>query len=270
MENKICDYCKTENEPQYKYCKNCGRNLNAAEETPNNTAPKTEPLHNESFSKDLNQPSAQIYGGVSVQEMVLFIGPKAENILPKFTKMEVTGSKISWNWPAAILGFIFGPIGSALWFFYRKMKKPAIILAIIGAVINIATGIMLLYSGNVENVLADFILSDYNDLTELLKSFSEKISVSQFILYEAAATINNFASILSGILSGIYGYYIYKKHCIKTITEYRNSNTNGNFYGFGLSTLGGRSTGLLAIGILIMFTASSVVDLFEIIFKYIF
>ena len=102
--NKICKECKQENEPEYNYCKNCGNKLDSdVKIKEENTA------QNINYSKYSNPFGDIGVEEISAEELSLFIGKKSNDILPKFQKMELTNSKISWCWPVAILSLIFGP-----------------------------------------------------------------------------------------------------------------------------------------------------------------
>ena len=132
MDKKICSECGTENENDYIYCKNCGALLTAApkpetvpESTAQETVPKTEhssfrpapapeaaapafkpvpPVYNtENGNTGYTQSGAPAPDGIPQEEIALFIGKKSVVIKPKFIKMEITNSKTSWCWPAALL-----------------------------------------------------------------------------------------------------------------------------------------------------------------------
>ncbi len=264
MDKNICEACGTENEQEYRYCKNCGNEIKSEPQP----EIKEEPVQQEPnqtadfmFSDDFN--------GVSNEEMAIFIGKKADKILPKFTKMQLTGSKTSWAWPVAILGFLFGPMGSALWFFYRKMYKPAIILAILGAVITALTGVMTLGTTEIvpESAIDAFIGGNYEAAIEIIDDAEKNVTTSQKILNTVASFITDTTDILTCVLTGIYGYYVYKKHCIKKISEYRAQIADNRFYKIGLAAVGGQSGGMLAVGIVLIFAAQSIVNFIGLIYS---
>lgn len=261
MNKTICSVCSTENEEEYKYCKNCGNAL-TSEKTDGESNAKTE---NYNFSNVNSVPKWNVvndYDGVSAEEMAIFIGKKATKILPKFSKMQLTNSKISWNWPAAILGYVFGPMGSALWFFYRKMYKPALILSLIGAVIMIVFGFMTVGSGEIipEAALEAIINGDFNSAVAIINSANTNITATQKVVGAISTFLNEIISIATCVIMGIYGYFIYKEHCIKKITEYRAFDADTRFYKMGLTSIGGRSGGMLAVGIILLLVVQSIVD----------
>lgn len=204
---------------------------------------------------DRYNPAAGMYGnfnlnGVSVDDAAFFIGKKAYSICPKFMKMEMTGSKVSWCWPAAILGYFFGPLGSALWFFYRKMYKNAFILVALGLITTVITSVM---TGFTDPALYDSIkdsLFGFN--TEAVLEAIRTADKSSIILLFASSAIKNTVSILSFVLTGIFGYYAYKEHCVKTIRNFYHSIYDKRYYRMGLASLGGVSGGMLTLGIFII------------------
>ncbi len=262
MNKNICTACNTENEPEYKFCKNCGTPLNViSEEKVNFEA--NQPKAEETFEN--STPNGGFYdfqfNGASTEEMGVFIGKKAMKILPKFTKMELSNSKISWCWPAAILGFIFGPMGSALWFFFRKMYKMAFVFAIIGAVIMISTSVMTagidaIYE-DMGQQAADFMVEfNLGGILDIAEDANSKLTPAQKILQQMADAINSFASAASGIISGLFGYWLYKNHCIRKISTYKVSGVDSRFYKMGLASIGGTSGGMLTVGLVLMFVTS--------------
>ncbi len=263
MNKTICNVCGTENEEEYKYCKNCGNALSTE-----NTAkePQTETqTEKRSYSTDNSATKWNIvnnYDGVSAEEMAIFIGKKSNKILPKFSKMQMTNSKISWNWPAAILGYVLGPMGSALWFFYRKMYKPAIILSLIGAVLMVILGFLSLGTGDLlpETALEAFLDGDFEEAIGIMNSSDLSLTNAQKITGAMSTFLNEFINIATCLTMGIFSYFIYKEHCIKKITEYKAFDADTRFYKIGLASVGGQSGGMLAVGIIILLGAQSIVD----------
>lgn len=241
--NNYCKDCGTENEPEYKYCKNCGGKLYDENEEAN-----TESSSNATYVSP-EKIIVDTIDGVPSEEMSIFIGKKASDIMPKFSKMAITNSKISWCWPAALLGIFLGPIGSALWFFYRKMYKPAFLLSVIGAVVTIATTLM---TGGINidftAVMEALVDGDVEAYTTALQSISPKDTMLSAI----SSIIENGANIVSCILCGLFGFYFYKKHCVEKIISYREMGTDKRFYKMGLASIGGVSGGMVVLGIVIM------------------
>lgn len=257
MNNNICEICQTENEPQYKYCKNCGHLLTASENSNNQYANPSDGQTPFSNGMHIND-----FDGISAEEMAIFVGKNSNKILPKFEKMQITNSKASWTWPAAILGLIFGPLGSALWFFYRKMYKVAMVFVAIGAVVTILTGTLNYVGGQTvpQTAVESFLSGDVEKAFDEIINSGENISATQKLLGNLGVLINDAANVASGILAGLFGMYFYKKFCNEKISGYRVSSPDTAFYKMGLSYSGGTSGGMLAVGIIIMFAVDYIVD----------
>lgn len=274
MDKKICPDCGTENEKEYIYCKNCGTPLKSkpsAEEKPQATQfVSSDAVNGEQPKAERQAPPPygspyMPYGytdytvdGIPADEVMTFVGKKAADICPKFMRMELTKSKVSWCWPAAVLGFLFGPMGAALWFLYRKMYKIGGILLGIGAAFT-----------------AIFAVINYGDNSQSLKSIFEAITNGTVslngILDDAASettvlsvitsAAENLISLVTGILSGIFGFYAYKEHCIKTIFAFRNTCADMLYYRIGLHSIGGVSGGALAAGIVSIIILNNAVSI---------
>ena len=267
MSKNICEVCGTENEPQYVYCKNCGGALKAEEnqETNNSKAEdfkRGEEVHNEpnfngSFSSFVND-----YDGVSSEELGLFVGKNGDKILPKFAKLHASNSKVSWCWPPAVLGFLFGAMGSALWFFYRKMYKTAVIFALVGAVITVVTGALSFSDTEAisDSVIESFAAGDFEGAMDKIEKSEEETPLSQKIMNTVATFVSDISDIIAGLIAGVFGLYFYKKYCIEKITEYRKIIPDSTFYKMGLSSVGGTSGGMLAVGIILIFAVGTVVS----------
>lgn len=216
------------------------------------------PVYNtENGNTGYTQSGAPAPDGIPQEEIALFIGKKSVVIMPKFIKMEITNSKTSWCWPAALLGFFLGPMGAALWFYYRKMYKPAALLTVIGAVINIVTAALTFNSGSVDftALYRSILAGDAQSIISAFKSLSNSSTVLDLI----ATAISNAADLVTCILTGLYGYYLYKEHCIKSINRFRMSIPDRRYYTMGLASVGGVSGGMLAVGIICMIVVSNLI-----------
>ena len=262
MNNNICPRCGTENEKEYTFCKNCGTPLNTAtNHTENNTYQANTEYQNSQFTGN-----SYNIGDISQEEMTLFVGKKSYNILPKFAKMEIFQSKVSWCWPVAILSLFFGVSGASLWFFYRKMYKPATLLAVLGAILTLVTSIVTGIINPELNNSIDYILEtgNINAIFEMLNS----IPPYKLVLYAATTLINDIINILSFILCGIFGFYIYKNHCIEKIHHFKVYQSESPYYKLGLSSIGGVSGGMLGLGIIIMVIAANASSVITTLINY--
>lgn len=262
---KICKKCATENEDKFSYCKNCGTPLDATENQKN-------PYSYENYY--YTEAIPQEIDGIPTEEIGLFVGPNKRKIIDKFSKMSLTESKLSWCWPAAILGLFFGFFGIAIWLFYRKMYKNAGIAFAIGSAVLVVTTIIT-YTPTI-NMLDSFAnllysIKDSSDfsafsatLEELLASFSALPQVSM------ANFISETASYCSIIIYGLFGMQLYRKHTISKISRYRTANKDSEYYGYGLKAIGGTSIGMAILSIIIAMVIGNIISLFPILAHFVF
>ncbi len=293
-ESRFCPECGTENEAKYEYCKNCGALLldptpteqsfvqqpNTQQfyenpspyRTPEGYAPQNNTVYNNTqqnyryeesnVDKEADINNVTFFGGVSVEEAGAFIGKKAAGILPKFKKMEYSGGKVTWCWPVAVLSYILGPLGAALWFLYRKMYKLGW-LFLAGAVIFASVQTVVTFS--LESIDIDDIgkqITDITSVTEVedyMESFEgliDTLAVNEDnIRYSLISMFfdlfANGVHIATTALCGMFAFYWYKKHTVNEILKFRNSNADMRYYQIGLMTKGGTGGGMVALGIVL-------------------
>ncbi len=241
MDKNICHECGTENEKEFAFCKNCGAKL--YEEEQKNYS-----------SQSFNGPPAENFAveainGIESEQVVLFVGKKASYYFPKFSKMVILGKKTSWNFAPAILGLIFGPLGAALWCFYRKIYKAAAILLAIGVVLAGITTALTYDSltGIFDGMLSAMQGEDTSNIIDSLNGLETAESVKTAL----ANNIDDLFCLATALIMGAFGNYIYMNHCTNAIKKYRNSGLDQRYYKLGLASLGGTSGGMLAIGIIL-------------------
>ncbi len=287
MDKKICSECGVANENDYTYCKNCGAPLvksgpkpefigdaaqNKADagsfDTNANTGGYTPPYGTPNYGEanywPYNTYTSYAIDGVPAEDVAFFVGKKSADVMPKFMKMEITHSKVSWCWPAAILGFIFGPLGAAIWFFYRKMYKIALILLAAGTVLSFTTA-ALTYNVGTQDMKGIFESISEGDADALLEAF-RSIEAGETALTLLASGINELANLAVCILCGLFGFYAYKNHCVRSIKGFIQNGIDQRYYRMGLASLGGVSGGMMAVGIISMIVieniASTVINIF--------
>lgn len=277
MDNKniICSNCATENEEKYDYCKNCGTKLQKSFENEqedsfskseepnesqnysytgqNNYAPPPQPDYTNYYGQSANDTYVETIGGIPYGEVSVFVGKKAPKYMNVFSKMEITGSKTAWHWPTAILSFFMGPLGAALWFFYRKMYKPAIILSAIGVVITSISALIMGPVASSADELIDIIFNIAQQETIDVQTLNEVT-----IRSEIANLLSGFVSLGTAIICGLFTHGWYKQHIHNTILKYRSSNVDMRYYQLGLMSIGGTSGGMLALGIAVMFFVENI------------
>lgn len=222
-----------------------------------NTSESSGGSENSGYTKGVYsaEPSGSQYGieGIPAEDIAFFVGKKAGDILPKFTSMEFSGSKVSWCWPAALLGFFFGPMGAAIWFLYRKMYKIGALLLVLGAALTFFLAALSYNPSAVEtdDLFDAFTSGDVDLLDDLLTG-------EETVLSRVADLIDMATGVACCILSGIFGFYAYKEHCVKAIRNYRMTGIDPRYYRIGLASVGGVSGGMVAVGIVCIIVASNI------------
>ena len=251
--NIFCGECGEKNEPGYEYCKNCGTPLVRQEPIQSEYVgnQNTNAAHNGYQNFGYTNTAPDSIDGIKTDEIALFVGRKAPVFIPKFLRMEIIKSKTSWCWPVAILSLLLGPMGAALWFFYRKMYKWAWILFGIGflnlLVTTFVRGDAFTY-GEMLEAAADSGKISINDILSMTNNW--RVNLSEFI--------DSVVTLLSAILLGLYSVNIYKNFAVKKIKETRENNSDPRYYRMGLSLVGGTSSGMVWVGILCLSLADAI------------
>lgn len=175
------------------------------------------------------EPTEKI-GEVEVREYGEYIDKNVHKYIPKFYRMQKTGSKLSWNWAA----FLF-PIP---WLFYRKMAKIGILVAlIIGIIPVVFASDFSNYKDDVFNVYREAILQD-----ESPESVTEKIPNPP-----TAYRVYSNLSFVSHIFFGLFANYLYMKKCNKDINEIRRTKKDDTVYFESLKKKGRPSVGVMIL-----------------------
>ncbi len=267
---KFCPECKTENEEQFNFCKNCGTSLDFQREKLNedfNTPEQFDPAAQKKSNNFSGNGIPDEIEGVEKREMLAFLGKDSNKIYDKFLKMEYSGSKISWCWPAFLLTAFLGFFGTAIWFFYRKMFKPAIAFVIAGTLVlgvqtalnfdtsveaakGIVSSIESIFGGNLDDVANPELFFDEEGDTLAIGEATGVLALISDIL-DTAETL------VGGAVIAMFALHIYKKHAIEKIKEQREKHGDTPYYLYTLSLSGGTSGGMLALGIIIFVVASN-------------
>ena len=232
--SKICPFCKTVNEDEYVYCKNCGNLLENRDNGYDSDVNYT------TFGNFENGYTLPVIDGVPTEDIAAFVGAKAPVFIRKFVKSEVIGSKTDWNWPVAVLSFFMGPCGAALWFLYRKMYKIGLLLLIFGFPIFFGPTVINYYSGNLSGFLVE---------TSALPS-NIGAGLNSVLLFAVQGV-----KLLSAIVLSLFADSWYKSFTVRRIKLF-HASADARYYRFGLSAIGGTSGGALALGIVFIFSLS--------------
>ena len=142
-ENLLCPVCKTLNEKDYKFCKNCGAPLSQNYESQTNGAQYTPPPNFRGYGYNyynFNQ-NATPYTDYSAVEPTIddvdtkkiqaYVGnAKQDYFMQLFITMKRLGRKLFVSWPIAIMGTLLATPFAAAWFFYRKMYRLGTIICL--------------------------------------------------------------------------------------------------------------------------------------------
>lgn len=255
MNKNVCPRCETENEESYEYCKNCGTPIKQKSANPKAPDFNAASPNNYNYSYTHSAFVMDSIGGIPSDEVAIFINKNSSNILAKFSKMELTNSKTSWCWPVAILGFLLGPIGIALWFFYRKMYKNATVLTAVSVAINL---IVTLLSAALPPIDLDMAMMQIlnNDVTGAMETIGPK-TLAIILLID---TISLISTLVLTVVFSLFAFKLYKDHCVKTISNFKASVQDERYYKFGLSSLGGVSAGMVILGIIAYYLSNFLIS----------
>jgi len=154
----------------------------------------------------------QLFEEFSEEVIRAFVQKNADYYLAKWQLMAKTGSKISWNWAAALF--------TSLWLFYRKM---------------VAYGFMLFGVGFLMGFLYFLIVLTFKNIALIML-----INFFNFVV-----------SIAIVILLGIYGNYIYGHFTYKKLKELSLIAKNEEELKLLAAQKGGTSVGWVLLAILI-------------------
>ena len=240
---KICVICKTENKPDYKYCKMCGAELPCVDRKP--VWEERAPVHEPEISENAEE--------ISTYEMNIFVGKNNHTIVPKFIDLQRNNKKVAFCLPVLLLGLFFGLFGIAAYFLYRKMTKPALI--------TLGASLALILAETVVNFGAI-----YQFTGDCLALFGELLRGSMAET-EVEAAINNLALTYSENASAVFSYintylcglavpiavalftdYIYLEHSLSAISKCKRQGLPRAAYLTRLSSKGGTSGTAVLIG----------------------
>ena len=250
--NVYCKNCGTENEEKYSFCKNCGTPLQS-------DAQKVKYRYD--YYADKIPDTIE---DIPSNDFANFVRANRYKILDKFSKMSLTGSKLSWCWPAAILSFFFGFFGASIWLFYRKMYRYATIALLIGVlVLGIHTAVTydvaVTLGEQLREVFIEMQTGDNREHLYTLEAILQNFTGTREVM--ASNLINEFANYSAAFFYGLFGMYLYKKHSVKKITAYRATNIDSAYYDFGLSALGGTSIGMAVLAVIIAITINNIISM---------
>ena len=138
----VCPNCGNHNEPGAVKCSHCGVPLNAA---PRSEPPQNAPIYARGTmdTPDITRVELKptdCIDGIQAQDWATYTGHSALYYLMQFFRMEKTGKKITLCFSA----FLLGPI----YFFYRKMWKQGILMALVQLLLYTPLALLVLQQYN--------------------------------------------------------------------------------------------------------------------------
>lgn len=254
---KTCYLCGTRNEPDYRFCKNCGAALGAPDGAPQNAAPGTPPPYATPAWQTPDGTQADVFDGVGANEMQAYVGKNANRFLPVFTRMKQTGRRASWCWPVFVLGFFFGLIGQSFWFFYRKMYRVGLILAAVGVLLlGVQTAVtyrpaVRAYAtvfSTAQDMAGAMFEGDEAKLDEIFDVIDDAIED----LAQAGGPVRTLTGLLNltaVVLVSVFAFYIYLRSAEQKIRQFTERNAAQGYDYYQIAALGGTSGGALALSI---------------------
>ncbi len=261
---KICVRCKTENNPDYKYCKTCGAELPCVDKKP--------VWQYDGEAQSNAEENFQSSNEISTYEMNVFVGENSNVIVPKLVALGREDKKVSFCLPVLLLGLFLGPVGVAAYFLYRKMIKPAVLILVVA--FGVAFVSLMVNFGAIREASVD-----YRELVSEAVSANGAFSEAEFerrtseIVEEAEKNsivifdyINNYIlRVALPIIMALFADYIYKEHAISKISAIKAEGLPKTEYFLTLHRRGGTSGGAVALGITIYLAAAFVMVLVPVI-----
>lgn len=154
---KICEKCKTVNENDATFCRNCGAKLETVETNAYNSQPEIQTV--ETSQPQETQPDFR-NDAISEQEFYAYIGKNQNRFMPSFKKF-FTGKKASFSPLVFLLTWLISPIAGSFWFFHRKINKLGSIFLSIGIVFTIISSALgVVFVNDIIDVAENYV-NDY-------------------------------------------------------------------------------------------------------------
>ncbi|MBO5909671.1 MAG: zinc ribbon domain-containing protein [Clostridia bacterium] len=253
MTEKICVQCKTKNEEHYSFCKYCGASLPVVdrfdkEENQTHTAYK--------YAQPENTSNID-YGGVTEQELALYVGQNSGKIMPKFFAMQLVNKKTSWCFPVFLLGLAFGFFGMAFWFFSRKMIKVGAILAACGVLLTVSDAAI---NADTNKAFVGDLLSSYEAVISGNLDQTQLKNNINLALKEYEKNYNPVFSLATSyigetvlpVIMAFFALGIYKTKAIKDILKIKQANNEDDLDNLRIQDTGGQSIALVIIPVALM------------------
>lgn len=208
MAEKVCVSCGVQNPEHFTYCKYCGAILPVVDKLPSVEAAHLEEKY--------------IFGDISYYEYRRYLGSGADNILYDFELLS-KGRKTVFSLPLLFLGLVFGFFGMSAWFFYRNLKKPALILLLIALVFTAVDGLL---NASLNQMLVSQIGSIFGGRGSLDTMAESLAGVLSYYSYYTV-NISSIFSFVASFFVSAFALRYYKKHSYSSILKIKETYEDG-------------------------------------------
>ncbi|MDE6835237.1 MAG: hypothetical protein K2J39_13470 [Ruminococcus sp.] len=185
---------------------------------------------NNAVIRDIGFNLNEDMGGVTLNEVNMFVGTNVLYYIPIFKKMKDLGSKISFN-----LSCLLFP---SLYFANRKMWLWAIIATVISVIFNIPSSIMIMAESG---VFTENIMNVIYENQDLIQNMGLICSVGSFV---------------ANVLMCLFANWIYFKFVRKKIQYIKKNSPDGKLNKYTAIAFGGvRPINIILILLITMFLA---------------
>lgn len=251
---KRCIKCGAENDPELRYCEQCGTpliNMDAprpfndyhgghnmgyppnvggqpgpgGQMGQNGAPPMGGPAQNMGFTPVMLNQDSDI-DGVKLGDYARYVGANPIGFLPSFIKFAKTGKKLSMN----IFAFLFTPV----YFMYRKMMGWGIAIGVIMAILGIPSMMNMLASGDLGYKI----------------DFGIDVESQGFLMFSEAVM---FLTMGLKCLAGLFANYLYYKQAKRDIVKIRGSaeGKSSDDVNKEIIIAGGTSWGYMILGYMV-------------------
>lgn len=245
---KLCPSCQEPNDDSNRYCTRCGFDFGSVSQPFQPQAAPCPPGQDgaspcfsdtaQSSNPVVEYQMQMFYGGVhpdtmiediSAKELAWYIKDNAKYYLPVFAHFASTGSKVRFNFASFFL--------SGGWLLFRRQVKSYLLL-MLATIVMALPNLVVSFVQGLQNGLG------YRGQGELYVSFNISLNLFTFI-----------ASLAIAVVFGLFGNYLYYRHCLKQIRSIRAQAYNSSVYWSLLSQKGGTRIANVFIAIAIAFAS---------------
>lgn len=235
-----CPRCGSENPEGRTLCNTCGTALKETEE-PSATpfgAPMSDSFH-EYAPFRVNQPPC---GGVApdteirgetAADIAEVVGTNTQYYMKRFARMAKGAAVFSWNWAAFIL--------PDYWLLFRKNYLLGGLVLAFRVMCSCALNLVS-YNVFADALEADTTVAMWESMNTILNGLDPVVVLLIYFLFMSIGA----ATVMMHVLCGVFGNFLYLKHCTRVIKKSRAYYPEG--YRARLAIVGGTSAALAVVG----------------------